>query len=67
MLHVWSLLTAGASLSAAAHEAGFADAAHLSRTSRAMFGFPPSAVQFAEPLPRDAVSPFVQSARPLGA
>jgi AraC-like DNA-binding protein len=51
MLHVWSLLTAGASLSAAAHEAGFADAAHLSRTSRAMFGFPPSAIQFAEPLP----------------
>jgi len=50
MLHVWSLLTAGGSLSAAAHEAGFADAAHLSRTSRAMFGFPPSAVQFAEPL-----------------
>ena len=53
MLHVWSLLTAGGSLSAAAHEAGFADAAHLSRTSRAMFGFPPSAVQFAEPLPAD--------------
>jgi AraC-like DNA-binding protein len=56
MLHTWELLTAGGSLSAAAHEAGFADAAHLSRTSRAMFGFPPSAIQFAEPLPDDAGS-----------
>lgn len=54
MLHVWSLLTEGGSLSAAAHEAGFADAAHLSRTSRAMFGFPPSAIQFAAPLSEDA-------------
>jgi len=44
-LHVWELLTAGASLSTAAHRAGFADAAHLSRTSRRMFGFPPSALQ----------------------
>jgi AraC-like DNA-binding protein len=51
MLRVWELLTAGGSLSAAAHEAGFADAAHLSRTSRSMFGFPPSAIQLAEPLP----------------
>jgi AraC-like DNA-binding protein len=49
-LRAWELLTAGGSLSAAAHEAGFADAAHLSRTSRAMFGFPPSAIRFAEPL-----------------
>jgi AraC-like DNA-binding protein len=51
MLRVWELLTAGGSPSAAAYEAGFADAAHLSRTSRSMFGFPPSAIQFAEPLP----------------
>jgi AraC family transcriptional regulator len=50
MLRVWELLMAGGSLSAAAHEAGFADAAHLSRTSRSMFGFPPSAIQFSEPL-----------------
>lgn len=41
-LHVWALLGQGASLSAAAHGAGFADAPHLSRTSRRMFGFPPS-------------------------
>ena len=44
-LRVWELLTAGESLSAAAHAAGFADAAHLSRTSRSTFGFPPSAMQ----------------------
>jgi AraC-like DNA-binding protein len=49
-LHVWGLLTAGESLSAAAHAAGFADAAHLSRTSRTMFGFPPSSMQVATPL-----------------
>jgi AraC family transcriptional regulator len=41
-LKVWELLMNGASLSAAAHAAGFADAAHLSRTSKQMFGFPPS-------------------------
>ncbi len=49
-LRVWALVSAGGSLSAAAHAAGFADAAHLSRTSRRMFGFPPSAMQMAEPL-----------------
>lgn len=41
-LRVWELVMAGESLSAAAHAAGFADAAHLTRTSRRMFGFPPS-------------------------
>lgn len=50
-LRVWELLTARESLSAAAHAAGFADAAHLSRTSRSTFGFPPSAMQMAGPLP----------------
>ncbi len=49
-LRVWELLMAGESLSTAAHAAGFADAAHLSRTSRSMFGFPPSAMQMAGPL-----------------
>jgi AraC family transcriptional regulator len=49
-LRVWELLSAGESLSAAAHEAGFADAAHLSRTSRSMFGFPPSAMRVGRPL-----------------
>ena len=44
-LHVWELLMEGASLSTAAHRAGFADAAHLSRTSKRMFGFPPSAMR----------------------
>ena len=43
-LRVWELLMNGESLSSAAHSAGFADAAHLTRTSRRMFGFPPSAM-----------------------
>jgi len=49
-LRVWELLMAGESLSSAAHSAGFADAAHLTRTSRRMFGFPPSAMLMAGPL-----------------
>jgi AraC-like DNA-binding protein len=52
-LRVWELLMAGRSLSAAAHAAGFADAAHLSRTSRRTFGFPPSMLQIAGPLRPD--------------
>lgn len=47
---VWELLMAGESLSAAAHVAGFADAAHLTRTSKRMFGFPPSMLQMMGPL-----------------
>jgi AraC family transcriptional regulator len=43
-LRVWELVSAGESLSAATHAAGFADAAHLTRTSRRTFGFPPSAM-----------------------
>jgi AraC family transcriptional regulator len=55
-LRVWELLAGGESLSTAAHRAGFADAAHLTRTSRRMFGFPPSALQMAAPLAKaDAV------------
>lgn len=37
-------LVAGASLTEAAHRAGFSDSAHLSRTFRGMFGFPPSLI-----------------------
>jgi AraC-like DNA-binding protein len=44
-LKVWELVMAGESMSTAAHAAGFADASHLTRTSRRMFGFPPSAMQ----------------------
>jgi AraC family transcriptional regulator len=50
---VWDRLMAGESLSAAAHAAGFADAAHLTRTSRRMFGLPPSALQMTGPLRLD--------------
>lgn len=49
-LRVGALSTTGESLSTAAHRAGVADAAHLTRTSRRMFGFPPSALQMASPL-----------------
>jgi AraC-like DNA-binding protein len=41
-LKVWDLAMAGESLSRAAHSAGFADAAHFSRTSKRMFGLAPT-------------------------
>lgn len=50
LLHVWTLLMQGETLSTAAHAAGFADSAHLSRTARTMFGLPPSALQMMGPL-----------------
>jgi AraC-like DNA-binding protein len=50
LLHVCTLLMQGSTLSAAAHAAGFADAAHLSRTSRSMFGLAPSALTMSGPL-----------------
>ncbi len=64
-LSAWELVAAGGSLSAAAHAAGFADAAHLSRTSRRMFGFPPSGMRVAAPIPR-AVPASVPSPAPAG-
>jgi AraC family transcriptional regulator len=50
LLHVWTLLMGGETLAGAAHAAGFADSAHLSRTARTMFGLPPSVLQMAGPL-----------------
>ena len=50
LLHVWTLLSSGETLSSAAHAAGFADSAHLSRTARTMFGLPPSVLQMKGPL-----------------
>ena len=50
LLHVWTLLMQGEALAAAAHAAGFADSAHLSRTARTMFGLPPSLLQMRGPL-----------------
>lgn len=43
----WDQLARGESISTAAHRAGFADAAHFTRTSNQMFGFPPSLLQVA--------------------
>src|SRR5688572_7637521 len=39
---VWEHRMKGSSLAEAAHQAGFADSAHLARTSRRMIGIPPS-------------------------
>jgi AraC family transcriptional regulator len=55
-LHIWNLVMRGVSLSTAAHSAGFADAAHLTRTSKRMFGFAPSAMQLVAGLPPAASS-----------
>lgn len=55
LLNVWVLLMQGETLSAAAHAAGFADSAHLSRTSRAMFGTAPSSLQMSGPLAAGAL------------
>jgi methylphosphotriester-DNA--protein-cysteine methyltransferase len=44
MRRALSVLGQGASIARAAHEAGFADAAHLSRVFRATFGMAPSAL-----------------------
>ena len=46
---VWEHRMNGVSLSEAAHAAGFADSAHLTRTSRRMFGVPPSAMELSAP------------------
>lgn len=43
-LRAWDVIRSGDSLSTAAYEAGFADAAHFTRTSQRMFGFAPSAL-----------------------
>jgi len=48
---VWDVLMKGKTLSEAAHAAGFADAAHLSRTSVRNFGFAPSGIQVGKTLP----------------
>jgi AraC-like DNA-binding protein len=45
---VWEHRMSGESLSTAAHAAGFADSAHLTRTSRRMIGIPPSLMDIAE-------------------
>lgn len=50
LLLAWEFLMQGASVASAAHAAGFADAAHLTRTCRSMFGLAPSAMRMAGPL-----------------
>lgn len=60
LLRVWDFLMQGQSLAGAAHAAGFADSAHLSRTCRAMFGLPPSTMQMAGPLSEERRAPTAQ-------
>ncbi len=45
MTRAVGIMSAGRSLTDAAHEAGFADSAHFSRTFRRMFGLPAAALQ----------------------
>ncbi|GHH74312.1 hypothetical protein GCM10018781_40700 [Kitasatospora indigofera] len=61
MRRATELIAAGASLTAAAHLAGFADAAHLTRTCRRTFGIPPS--EFAHRV-RWAPGPSARPAQP---
>ncbi|MEO9227199.1 MAG: AraC family transcriptional regulator [Gemmatimonadaceae bacterium] len=49
-LRAFELVAAGEPVSRTAYAAGFADAAHLTRTCRRMFGFPPSAIRGGAPL-----------------
>jgi len=50
LLRAWEQQMQGDSITDAAHAAGFADAAHLSRTSRVMFGLPPSVISMNGPI-----------------
>lgn len=52
-LSVWEYRMDGASLSTAAHAAGFADSAHLTRTSRRMIGIPPSLMDVSPRTPQE--------------
>lgn len=45
LIHAIQALSTDANLTEAAHDAGFSDSAHLSRTFRRMFGMPPSVLQ----------------------
>ncbi len=62
-LRAWEIVMHGDSLSAAAHSAGFADAAHLTRTSHRMFGFPPSALQVNMPRDGTGLGPGAENSR----
>ena len=56
-----ALYAAGASLTEAAHEAGFADSAHLSRTFRRTFGLPAAALQVNDRFTASGEAPRVAS------
>jgi AraC-like DNA-binding protein len=58
---VWEYRMSGASLSTAAHAAGFADSAHLTRTSRRMIGIPPSLMDVSARAPQSIALSFKAS------
>jgi AraC family transcriptional regulator len=58
----WKLLMDGVSLSHAAHRAGFADSAHLSRTSKRMIGVAPSMFRVS-PSPAALSTPLPSNSR----
>ena len=43
-----TIIAGGSPLTRAAHEAGFSDSAHLSRTFRRMFGVAPTALKMVD-------------------
>ncbi|GGW71983.1 putative transcriptional regulator, AraC family protein [Streptomyces lucensis JCM 4490] len=57
LLHALESVQSGASLTTAAHAAGFTDSAHLTRACRAMFGIPPSEALAATGLPPTRPAP----------
>jgi AraC-like DNA-binding protein len=60
LLHALESVQAGASLTTAAHAAGFTDSAHLTRVCRAMFGITPSQALAATGLPPARPAPAVR-------
>jgi AraC family transcriptional regulator len=56
-MKVWTHTMNGESLSSAAHAAGFADSAHLTRTCWRMFGIPPSLFQVMNEVPPPPPAP----------
>jgi AraC family transcriptional regulator len=65
-IHVLQIMMDGGSLSSAAHSAGFADSAHLTRTFKRTMGVAPSLFRVSsEPAARESAGPVLALADPL--